>query len=82
MSKSEHTLTPQEWQENLSLFDNRCAYCGASGVKLEQEHMVPVVAGGGYTQENIIPACRSCNARKRSSTIADFLFRLDVGEAA
>ncbi len=37
--------------------------------RLHQDHFIPLTKGGGYTKENIIPACRSCNASKQN---ADF----------
>jgi len=57
------TLTQTEWNNILSFFEHRCAYCGQSG-KLEQDHYVPIAKGGHHTKENVVPACRSCNAKK------------------
>lgn len=59
------SLTEQEWIEIKNKFNNRCAYCGKK-TYLEQEHFVPLSKGGEYTSNNIIPACRSCNASKRN----------------
>lgn len=59
------TFTEQEWQYMLQLYDHRCAYCGlrAKGT-LSQDHIVPISQGGGYTWENIVPACKHCNPSK------------------
>lgn len=62
------TLTANEWMEILSVFNRSCAYCLRPEVlcgRLEQEHVVPIARGGGHTADNVVPACRSCNARKR-----------------
>jgi 5-methylcytosine-specific restriction endonuclease McrA len=60
----EKNYTAQDWQRALEYFDNKCAYCGADS-DLQQEHFVPVRDGGGYTPDNIIPACGPCNAEKQ-----------------
>lgn len=58
------TLTKDQWERIKNGFGNRCAYCGTSG-KLAQEHFIAVANGGGYTAENIIPACQRCNSSKK-----------------
>ena len=64
MAELPHDLTEEEWYETLEYFNNECAYCGDSESGLAQEHVIPVSKGGPYTQENIIPACQSCNSSK------------------
>lgn len=59
----EYTLTVEEWQKTLVAFNHRCAYCNSSK-RIEQDHVVPISKGGGHTKENVVPACRSCNASK------------------
>lgn len=59
------TLTVTQWEEIKLNFDNRCAYCG-NELPLAQEHFIPLSRGGEYTHNNIIPACRSCNASKNN----------------
>jgi len=66
------TLTETQWEGALSYFGYSCAYCGASDVLFEQEHLVPVSAGGGYVVENILPACKRCNRSKRAATLVDW----------
>lgn len=68
IAKLPHTLTQEQWQEILEEYGHACAYCGRGDVPLEQEHKVPVTRGGGYTRENIVPACVSCNRRKGTKT--------------
>lgn len=58
------TFTAADWKDVLAYFDHKCAYCGKSD-KLHQEHFVPAAKGGGYTRNNIIPACPKCNHGKR-----------------
>ena len=71
------TLTEAEWQEILEEYNYRCAYCGCDDVPLEQEHKIPVFKGGGYTKDNIVPACRACNLQKGTKTYEEF--RLSQG---
>lgn len=61
------TLSIDQWEECKAYFDHSCAYCGSDAETLHQEHVVPVVKGGHYTKQNIIPACQSCNFGKHAS---------------
>lgn len=60
---TEATLTLAEWLETINAFQGQCAYCQTSPYEV-LEHYLPIALGGGTTQENCLPACRSCNARK------------------
>lgn len=57
------TLTLDQWNQCKEYFDNRCAYCGEEK-PLAQEHFIALSNGGGYTIDNIIPSCKSCNSSK------------------
>ncbi|HEY8807173.1 MAG TPA: HNH endonuclease, partial [Candidatus Limnocylindria bacterium] len=39
---------------------------------IEADHRAPLSRGGRNTIENILPACRSCNRRKRTKTEDEF----------
>ena len=56
-------FTTKDWRAAQKFFNNKCAYCGAKG-KMTQDHFIPVKKGGGYTRDNIVPACGSCNCSK------------------
>lgn len=60
----ESTLTPDEWRAALIHFENSCCYCGDDSGVLQQDHFIPVVKSGPYSKENIVPACKRCNASK------------------
>jgi 5-methylcytosine-specific restriction endonuclease McrA len=66
------TLTVKQWNEILETHNHACYYCGKTGVKLEREHKIPAINGGGYTAENIVPACGPCNRRKRTMSEDEF----------
>lgn len=73
-------LTIDEYRDTLKYFDECCAYCGISneqhkkdyGRVLAQDHVIPMVKGGGYTKSNIIPACHHCNTSKGSKYLLEF----------
>ena len=58
------TLTHAEWEAIKTVYRHRCAYCGKRQKRLTQDHVVPIIKGGGTTRENIVPACKSCNSKK------------------
>lgn len=66
------TLTTSQWAHILNEFNNTCAYCGAGDKTLHQEHFIPLSAGGEYTHNNIIPACKNCNCSKRNKSFWDW----------
>ncbi len=32
---------------------------------LTMDHVVPIIRGGRSTKGNVVPACKSCNAKKK-----------------
>jgi hypothetical protein len=50
--------------------DYTCRYCGRSApeVVLAVDHVVPTALGGADSAENLVTACRDCNAGKSSSS--------------
>jgi 5-methylcytosine-specific restriction endonuclease McrA len=61
-------------RKNILIRDGyTCQYCGekfASG-ELELEHVIPRARGGLSIWENLVAACRNCNARKGDRTPAE-----------
>ncbi|MEE9197875.1 MAG: HNH endonuclease [bacterium] len=41
-----------------------CQYCGAGGGTLTLDHVIPRSRGGATVWENVVLACRRCNAKK------------------
>lgn len=59
--------THQQWKEAVIFFGGECAYCGRTmrkGERLTRDHLEPVSEGGITIQDNIVPACSSCNSSK------------------
>jgi len=91
-----HTLTPNDWQRCLDYFNYRCAYCGQpQGLWhfLAKEHFIAASQGGGFTPNNIIPACHAlpgapsdskfCNNQKFKSPVEEWLIsKLGAKKAA
>ncbi len=46
----------------------RCHYCGRRfpPSELTMDHLVPLSRGGRSVRENLVPACKECNNRKRN----------------
>lgn len=42
--------------------EHRCQYCGATAENID--HVVPRSRGGTHSWDNVVAACRPCNARK------------------
>ena len=54
-----------------------CAYCGTDlrGVtahEIQLDHLIPRSEGGNNTNENLVTACRACNASRGNKSVADF----------
>ena len=59
----------------LEKWGRRCAYCGVENLPLEVDHIIPRSRGGSDRVSNLTLACRSCNLRKGSQPIEEFLSR-------
>lgn len=59
----------------------RCVYCGAHDGPMHLDHVVPRADGGTDEASNLVTACASCNSRKGSKTLRQFmaLLRRDLG---
>jgi len=72
---AEGAFTTEEWKALVREYGSRCAYCGEDA-PLEPDHRVALSRGGSNRIENILPACRRCNARKHALSEAEFRARL------
>jgi 5-methylcytosine-specific restriction endonuclease McrA len=81
MAKVDHDLTPDQWAALVGLW-GCCAYCGATGVALQKDCMLPISRGGRYTVSNVVPACGSCNASKCNVEVTTWMRRKRLDERA
>lgn len=67
------TLAGYEVREYLlEKWGRRCAYCGATGLPLQIEHLRPRARGGSDRVSNLTLACQPCNQDKGDRTAAEF----------
>jgi 5-methylcytosine-specific restriction endonuclease McrA len=59
----------------LEKFGRCCAYCDATNVPLQIEHVDPNSRGGSNRVSNLTLACEPCNIKKAARSIDEFLAR-------
>lgn len=74
-------LTDAQWQQILDAWA-RCAYCGTDALALQRDCVLPISRGGRYTLDNVVPACRSCNASKCNEEVTSWMRRRRLDEPA
>jgi 5-methylcytosine-specific restriction endonuclease McrA len=52
----------------------RCQYCHATAENID--HVIPRSRGGTHTWDNVVAACRACNARKEDRLLHEINMRL------
>ncbi|GHG50445.1 hypothetical protein GCM10011331_13110 [Flavimobilis marinus] len=72
-------LTNDQWFRILEAWAC-CAYCGADGVALQKDCVLPISRGGRYTLDNVVPACASCNASKCNTELTSWMRRRRLDE--
>lgn len=72
-------LTDAQWHLILDAWAC-CAYCGADGAALQKDCVLPISRGGRYTLDNVVPACRSCNASKSNDEVTSWMRRRRLDE--
>ncbi|MBS1960272.1 MAG: HNH endonuclease [Bdellovibrionales bacterium] len=61
------------WKQKIA--QGLCHYCGRKfpPKELTMDHLVPLARGGTSTKNNLVPACKECNAKKKLKTPVDEL---------
>ena len=68
------TLAGYEVREYLlEKWNRHCAYCPATDVPLQAEHIVPKARGGSNRISNLTLSCASCNTNKGTRPVEEFL---------
>lgn len=78
---ADNDLTPPQWAAIRAAW-GCCAYCGGPDEALQKDCVLPLSRGGRYTLENVVPACRSCNASKSNDEVTAWLRRKRLDEPA
>nr|WP_234988278.1 HNH endonuclease [Demequina sp. NBRC 110056] len=81
MRRADNDLTSAEWAELRDAW-GACAYCGGGEGTLQKDCVLPLSRGGRYTADNVVPACRSCNASKGNTEVTQWLRRKRLDERA
>jgi 5-methylcytosine-specific restriction endonuclease McrA len=70
-------LPADEWAKlRKAVFERdnyTCRYCGARGVRLECDHVIPISRGGSNDMDNLATACLPCNRSKRDKMLSEWL---------
>ena len=68
------TLQGYEIREYLlEKWERQCAYCGVKGIALQVEHILCRAKGGTNRVSNLTLACESCNIKKGTQDVREFL---------
>ncbi|MBI4773584.1 MAG: HNH endonuclease [Deltaproteobacteria bacterium] len=64
-SKARELRRSQWWKNKRAR--GVCYFCGerVPPAELTMEHVVPLVRGGKSIKSNLVPACKSCNTKKK-----------------
>ncbi len=74
MDRVEHDLSEEQWTALQAAWVG-CAYCGVTDMPLQRDCVLAISRGGRYTLDNVVPACRSCNASKCNDEVTGWLRR-------
>ena len=80
MGRVRHDLSDEQWRALKAAWAG-CAYCGAPDPALQRDCVLPISRGGRYTLDNVVPACRSCNAGKCGDEVTGWLRRKKLDES-
>ncbi len=79
MAKREHDLTDDQWAALLAHWGG-CAYCENDEGPFQKDTVLAISRGGRYTLDNVVPACRSCNASKCNDEVTGWMRRKKLDE--
>jgi len=79
VASRDNDLTEEQWQALVDAWGG-CAYCGAADVALQKDTVLAISRGGRYTLDNVVPACRSCNASKCNDEVTGWMRRKQLDE--
>lgn len=65
--KAREIRKTQWWKRRCA--EGRCYYCGKAVTpqELTMDHIVPLIRGGKSARNNLVPACKECNSKKKHS---------------
>lgn len=64
-------LAKKRYRQSIyEAWDHKCGYCGAEATSLD--HIIPRFRSGSNNRNNLMPACRRCNASKASTKVEEW----------
>ena len=54
----------RDWNRLVALYDGMCAYCRDNPWE-HRDHIIPLSRGGRHSIGNLLPACATCNTKKK-----------------
>lgn len=64
-------LAKKRYRQSIyEAWDCKCGYCGDEATSLD--HVIPRFRSGSSNRNNLIPACRRCNANKASAKMEEW----------
>lgn len=79
MARRDHDLTDDQWTA-LQAHWGGCAYCENDVGPFQKDTVLAISRGGRYTLDNVVPACRSCNASKCNDEVTGWMRRKKLDE--
>lgn len=72
--------TKSEWENLKKKYDYRCLKCGRQEpeIRLQADHITPVIRGGQSWISNIQPLCSTCNCDKATKIIDYRVAKIDT----
>ena len=63
--KSRELRRSRWWRTKLA--HGRCHWCGGTfqPEELTMDHIIPLARGGKASRNNVVPACKECNSKKK-----------------
>lgn len=74
-------FTERDWARLVERFRHCCAYCHEFSEVLHREHVIPLARGGRHSVGNILPACPSCNYRKKTKLLSEWRYSSRGGDS-
>jgi len=64
-------LAKKRYRQSIyEAWHHQCGYCGETATSLD--HIIPRFRSGSSNRNNLVPACRSCNANKGSQNMEEW----------
>lgn len=70
------SFSAEELNRRMNYYNNKCIYC-LDGEYENLEHAIPLDVGGTNWPANLFPSCESCNKRKDTMTIWQYVERFE-----